>query len=139
MAPSEFLDREAPPDAADLARVLGSASAHWEALLATIAREHGPIEEKWSWSGKSHGWLLRVTRRKTTIVYLIPGSGSFVASFALRDAALDAARGCGLTKAALARLDDAPKFAEGRAVKLEVRSKRDLADVEKLAAIKASS
>jgi hypothetical protein len=39
----------------------------------------------------------------------------------------------------LAVIDGAPKYAEGRGVRIPVRSKRDLEGVERLAAIKVAN
>jgi len=52
-----------------------------------LASEHAPVTETWSFSGKSHGWLLRLAHRKKALVYLVPCPGAFVASCALSDEA----------------------------------------------------
>ncbi|MBI1851112.1 MAG: DUF3788 family protein [Planctomycetes bacterium] len=135
MAPSAFLEKGSPPDDRDLEQVLGKASALWDALRDRLAAEFAPLDEKWSYSGKSHGWLLRLTQKKKTVVYLIPCAGTVVASFALREDAGASARASRLPKTVLDLIDRAPKFAEGRAVRIDVRSKKDLEIVVALAAI----
>ena len=61
------------------------------------------------------------------------------AGFALGEKAVKAAHQSKLPKAVLDLIDSAPKYAEGRAVRLEVRTKKDVALVEKLAAIKMAN
>ena len=137
--PSAFLERDAPPDERSLTRVLGRASATWQRLRADLVAAGGPLEEKWSFSGKSHGWILKVSRKKRTIVYLIPCAGHFVASFALNARACAAAREAELPAALRAAIARAPAYAEGRGVRLEVRARKDLAPVEALAALAGSA
>jgi hypothetical protein len=70
---------------------------------------------------------------------MTPRKGSFGAAFALGEKAVGAARESGLPAAAMKVIDDAPKYAEGRGVRLEVRAAKDLAVVEKIAAIKMAN
>jgi hypothetical protein len=139
MAPSIFLDRESPPSDRQLEAALGTQSALWTELRAKLAAAFAPVSAKWSFSGKSHGWILQLRQKQRTILYLVPGQGSFVASFALSDKACEAARRSGLPARLLAIVDDAPKYAEGRGVRLEVRTKKAVANVEALASIKMAN
>lgn len=75
-------------------------------------------------------------QKKRIIVYVTPCRAFFLASFALGEKACTVARTAGVSAAILALIDAAPKYAEGRGIRIPVRTKRDLEDVEKLAAIK---
>lgn len=68
-----------------------------------------------------------------------PCRAFFLASFALGEKACLAAHAGGLPSCVLAVIDGAPKYAEGRGVRIPVRSKRDLEGVERLAAIKVAN
>jgi hypothetical protein len=136
--PSAFLERDSPPGDRALADVLGKASALWARLRADLAAEHAPLSDQWSFSGKTHGWILKLSQKKQTVVYLVPCPGHFVASFALSEKACAAARRSKLPALVLEAIDRAPTYAEGRGVRLEVRAEKDLANVEKLAAHKMS-
>jgi hypothetical protein len=139
VSPSAFLDRESPPSEQTLEAVLGKGKGLWAQLRASLAAEWTPLQEKWSFSGKSHGWILQLRHKKRTVLYMVPGPGYFVASFALSESACLAAEGGGVPPQVLEIIRQASKYPEGRGVRLEVRDKKDLANVEKLASIKMAS
>ena len=70
---------------------------------------------------------------------MTPRKGCFLASFALGDKAALAARTGGLPAAVLKIIEEAPRYAEGRGVRLEVRTARDVRDEVMLAAIKMAN
>jgi len=137
--PSAFLDRKSPPSQRQLPRVLGRAAPVWEELLGQLAQAHAPLVRSWSYSGKSHGWLLKLQRHGKTLVYLIPCEGFLVASLALREPAHAAALAEQWPADVRRALLGAPSFAEGRSVKLELRASADLAPVRKLVALKLAT
>ena len=73
------------------------------------------------------------------MLYMTPCPGYFLASFALGEKAVKAARESGLPDSVLAVIDNAKKYAEGRGVRLEVRSAKDVKNIEKLAQIKIAN
>jgi hypothetical protein len=70
---------------------------------------------------------------------MIVGEGHFRAGFALGEKACRAAGESGLPAKVLEVIEHAPRFAEGRGVWLEVRSRKDVADVLRLAAVKLAN
>jgi len=116
--------------------MLGRAGGLWEGLQARLSSEFGPLAEKWSFSKSTNRWLLQLKRKQRTVVYLIPCRGHFLASFALGEKACAAAKDGGLPPSVLAAIESAPRYPEGRGVRLEVRSGKDVANVANLAAIK---
>jgi hypothetical protein len=139
MPPSAFLDRGSPPGERALEAVLGKGNGLWAALRAHLAAEFAPLSEKWSFSGKSHGWILQLRQKQRTVLYMVPCPGYFVASFALGEKACAAAEGSGLPTRVLEIIQHAPKYSEGRGVRLEVRTRKDLANVQALALIKMAN
>ncbi len=137
--PSAFLDRASPPSDRELLRVLGRGALLWGRLLEELGAAHAPLKHSWSYSGTSHGWLLKLQHRGKTLCYLIPCSGFLVASFALRERAHAAALAHKWPAGVARALENAPSFAEGRGVKLELRAKGDLAAALKLVALKLAS
>ncbi len=136
MSPSAFLNRQAPPDRAQLETVLRGATGAWDELRAGIASTFAPLAEKWSYSGKSYGWLLQLRRGDRTVLNLVPCPGYFVASLALNERGHDEALRSGLPDSVLEILRDAPVYVEGRAVRVEVRGRDQLASIMKLASLR---
>ena len=82
------------------------------------------------------GWALRLIRNKRTIVYLSPARGYFLASFALGGKAIEAAKKSRLPGPVLKIIDEAKQYAEGTAVRIEVKAAADVEAVKTLAAVK---
>ncbi len=127
-----FIGRETEPAEADLEAVLGSSKRLWDELVA------GQIGEWNSYSLKA-GWALRLKQKKRNIVYLGPRQGGFVATFVLGGKAMGVARESGFSARVTKLLDEAKKYPEGTAVRIEVKKAADVAVVRKLMAIKIAN
>jgi len=136
MALSAFDDKNSPPDAAAVAAVLGRTASLWTRLKDGLGAEFEGLAEEWTFAGKAYGWSLRLKQKKRAIVYLTPHQRHFVASFALGEKACHAARAAGLNASTLAVLDTAPRYVEGRAVRIPVRRGVDVEQVIRLARVK---
>ncbi len=136
MAISAFDDKATPPGKHALIETLGRTGTLWTRLCEDLEAQYGPLVQEWNYWGKSHGWSMRLKRKKRAIVYMTPCRSHFLASFALGEKACAAAHAAGAPTAVLKLIDAAPKFVEGRGVKVQVRSKRDIDIVAALAAIK---
>jgi len=101
-----------------------------------LFRECGPLQEEWAFAGAKFGWSQRLKRGKRVIIYLTPCKAHFLASFALGEKACAAARDADLPVRIQSLLADAPKYAEGRGVRIPVRTERDTKAIRILAAIK---
>lgn len=132
-----FADQSSRPTPKALARMLGRTSGLWTQLIAHLQAEYGPLVEEWHF-GKAYGWSFRLKRQKGALVYLTPRRGHFLASFALGEKACAAAKDAGLPGAIVEILDAAPTYAEGRGVRIPVRTARDRASVETLTALKVN-
>jgi len=130
--------QERPPTDRELAATLGAAAPLWQRCLRQMRASHGPLVDEWSFS-KAFGWTLRLKQPARALVHLTPRPSHFLASFALGEKACAAAREAGIPAATLAVIDTAPKYAEGRGVRVPVRTKADLEGVLVMAAIKIST
>jgi hypothetical protein len=136
MALSVFDDSNTPPTAVSIKKAIGKAGPAWSNLIERLHQDCDSLQEEWAFAGARFGWSLRLKRGERVIVHLTPCEGHFLASFALGEKACAAAKEQGLPAQVLKSIADAPKYAEGRGVRIPVRTKRDLAGVETLAAIK---
>ena len=139
MALSAFDDKSKQPTAGDLKTMLGRTGVHWDSLRAHIAAEYPPLDETWNFAGAKWGWSLRLKQKKRTVLYMTPCRKHFLVGFALGEKAVKAAHDAGLPDSVIAVIDEAPRYAEGRGVRIEIRNKRDLDAVKKLAAVKMAN
>lgn len=136
MLPNVFIGKAKKPSESELAAELGSAKTIWEQLVREFAEEHGIDVQEWNSYSRKAGWSLRLKHKERNIVYLSPHRGCFTASFALGDKAVQAARESGLPPSVLRIINEAKRYAEGTAVRIEVKTSKDAAVVKKLAAVK---
>lgn len=136
MALSAFDDKSKKPQPKDLEQMLGRTNAHWKNLIAHIGAAYAPLEEAWSFSGDKWGWSLRLKRKKRTILYMTPCRKHFLVGFVLGERAVKAARESTLSDTVISIIEEAPKYAEGTGFRLEIRNRKALEEVQKLAAIK---
>jgi hypothetical protein len=139
MALSAFDDKLHPPTEADLAEVLGKSYTAWKKLQQQVTTRFAPALAEWGCSGKSTGWGLRLKKKDRAILYMVPCRGYFLASFALGEKAVKAAQASDLPDAILKTIEAAPKYAEGRGVRIEVRTVKDVRSIEILADIKMAN
>ena len=139
MALSALEDKSRKPDRTTLLETLGRSGTLWETLVDHLKAEYQPVSEEWNFSGAKYGWSYRAKRKKRTILYLIPCKKHFLAAFVLGEKAVKVSHESDLPKDMLAKIDGARKYAEGRGVRFEVRNKKDLESIKKLAAIKMAN
>lgn len=139
MALSAFDDKAAPPTDRTLGRMLGRTHGLWTRLKTDLQAAYGPLDEEWSFAGKNYGWSFSLKQPKRALVYMTPCRGYFLASFALGEKACRAAAEARVPSSILAIIDAAPKYPEGRGVRIPVRNQRDVRGVEQLAAVKAAN
>ncbi len=136
MLTNAFIGSTTPPSDEQLASTLGPAKKLWDKLLADLATQYGVDVQEWTSYSKKHGWSLRAKRAKRNVVYMAPAQGGFTAALILGDKALAAARESKLSPHGLKLLDEAKRYPEGTAVRIEVHRSQDINLIEKLAAVK---
>jgi hypothetical protein len=130
-----FIGQAKEPTDRELAAALGAAKVLWDNLAAELSGEHNLTREWNSYSIKA-GWALRLKRESRNVVYLSPSRSGFMASFALGEKAMQAARASKFPNHVLKIIAEAKKYAEGTAVRIVVTGAEDIAVIKKLAKIK---
>ena len=133
MALSAFSDKTKPPQDTELAVALGGSFNVWTKLINDLSNRFMPLTVEWGFSSPRTGWGLRLKQPKRTVLYVTPCKGYFLVSFALGEKAVQAAHEWGLPAQVLAVIDGAKRYAEGRGVRLEIKSAEDLVWVLKIA------
>jgi len=138
MVQNAFAGQAKKPTEKALQSALGQSLELWKRLIADLKREFH-LDGEWHTSSVKLGWSLRLQQKKRNIVYLGPRSGFFVAAFALGDKAIAAARKTDLTASTRKLIDEARRYAEGTAVRIDVTKPEDLDTVKTLVRIKTEN
>lgn len=116
--------------------MLGRGHSLWLNLAADLKRDLKLDGEEWNSYSVKAGWSLRLQSKKRNIVYFSPRTGWFLASFILGEKAVAAARKSKLPVRILKMIDEAKRYPEGTAVRIEVHAAADADIVKTLAKIK---
>jgi uncharacterized protein YdhG (YjbR/CyaY superfamily) len=136
VALSAFDEESHPPEPGGLEAVLGQSADLWDQLVTHVAEAYPPITQLWHFAGAKYGWSLRLKRRDRIVLYMTPQPGSFLLGVVLGETAAQAAHDSGLPEPVLALIDGAPRYGEGRGIRLAVSTGDDLAAARTLAALK---
>lgn len=137
MALSAFDDPARSPAPAAVGRCLGEVAPLWAELVAHVAGTCPPVDEVWNFAGAKFGWSLRLKRADRILVYLTPQDGRFLVGLVLGEKAVAEAAKKGFPPDVLALLDAAPRYAEGRGIRLTIAPGDDLETVRQLVELKA--
>ena len=135
MMQNAFAGQAKRPTEKSMGSALGESLQLWRSLVDDLKQEF-QLAGQWHSSSVKLGWSLRMQLKKRNIVYLVPRSGFFMAAFALGDRAVAAARASDLPPRILKIIAEAKRYAEGTAVRIEVKTPEDLEIVKKLVKIK---
>ena len=139
MALSAFDDKDQEPKSQELDEVLLDAAELWKGLISGVKSEWNPLAQDWVFSGKKWGWALRLKHKKRAVLYMTPSSGLFHVGFALGEKAVNAARAGDLPGPLRELIETSQKFAEGRAIRFEIRAPADLENAMTIARIKMAN
>jgi hypothetical protein len=126
------------PSGHDLAGTLGSAQGVWDAILAALVEQHGPIDLEWKPSKADFGWICLLKHGKRTLVYLTPEQEAVTVAVVLGERAVALALASALPDAIKALIREARPYAEGRGIRFLARSLADVPVVRELVAIKTT-
>ena len=133
---SALTDKSHEPTDPDVRKVLGKAYEVWSDLIDAVEERIGPVFRVWGYTSKTTGWGLRLKQKDRVILYMTPQTGKFLVSFALGEKAVAAAKSTRLSPTLVAAIDNAPRYAEGRGLRVEVSRKNQVPDLAALAEIK---
>ena len=139
MAASVFADKATEPDDQMLAKALGKSYRLWREIKEHLKAECGELTEEWKFYGQKSGWILKTLRKKRNLFFFIPLKGSFDVSFVFGDKAVAAVEQSDLPRSLVAELKSARKYAEGRGLRIGVKSSADVEHIRKLVEIKINN
>jgi Protein of unknown function (DUF3788) len=137
VALSAFAHPDVAPTPETLDAVLGDAAAVWRTIVEQTRTLAGSIDEDWGHRGKSFGWSMRLLQGTRVVAYLTPQANALLLGVVLGEKAIAAREaGPGISSGARTVLEAAPRYAEGRGIRILVASPEDLAVALELIEIK---
>jgi len=134
-----FDDKLREPKERELVDALGETKQLWDDLHGYLAQEFESVTAEWKFYSKKSGWVLKLSHKKHTILYMRPIEGAFVAILVYGEKAVAAASKSRLPKRIISQINDATKYVEGRQIRVDVKRDKDLNIVRKLVTIKMAN
>ena len=139
MEASVFTDKEREPGDKDLAAALGKTYGLWKTLRDSVLEKCPAALQEWHYPGQKYGWSFRIKDKKRAVIYLLPRERFFKVAFVFGEKATAQVLASGVSAAIKSTLGQAKAYAEGRGIRIEVRSRAVLADIAKLIEIKLAN
>jgi hypothetical protein len=139
MALSAFADRSQKPTPAEIENVLGRSATLWAELIDSVIKNTGGMTQTWSFSSAKYGWSLRLKKKERIILYMTPQRNQFLVGVVLGERASAGSAQDRISPSTRTLIDEAPRYAEGRGIRLSVRTRHDLQVALELAALKSGS
>ena len=139
MSASVFDDKTVKPDEKALIKVIGKTAGHWKKIKTNLEKDYGELIEDWKYYGQKTGWLLKVLRKKRNLFFCIPEKNGFQIVFTFGDKAVSALDDSDLPEEIKEELKNARKYVEGRGLRINVKSAKDVKNIRKLVEIKVKN
>ena len=133
---SIFMDKSSMPTIKDLETVLGSTYKLWKNSIDFTKQVYPEVVEEWNYSGDKFGWSFRLKDKKRVLVYLLPRDKFFKVAFVFGQKATDAIFESPISENIKSEIRSAKVYAEGRGIRVDVKNKSVIHDIEKLIEIK---
>lgn len=139
MADIIFDDKNKVPNDNDLQEALGDTKKLWDELTAYVNDTYDSVKKEWKFYGKKYGWQMKLPSKKRNIMFLIPRKGYFLAVFVFGEKAVEAIVDSSLNQSIMTAIKESRKYAEGRGLKIEVKSGKDIENIKILTHIKMNN
>lgn len=133
---SIFTDQTKTPDMTDLKIQLGQSFEYWMQLKDFIISKYPAAIEEWNYPGKKYGWSFRMKDKKRVIMYFLPREKYFKTAFVFGQKAFELIMDSQIQEEIKNDLNTARVYAEGRGIRIDIKSDRILSDIKKLIEIK---
>ena len=115
---------------------LGAAYSVWAGIVEVVEELASPLDLEWKPSKIAFGQVCLLRHKKRTLLYLLPEKASVTVAIVLGERAYGLAMASTLSAAVKTLLSEARPYAEGRGIRVPVKTSRDLATIRKLVEIK---
>jgi Protein of unknown function (DUF3788) len=139
MAASAFSNKSVMPTRHDLDELLSECAALLQDIEAFLLDHCSGWTPEWKFYGKRAGWTVSYGFKGRRIFHLIPQAGHFTMVFVLGKRAVSACRESRLPEAIKSTIESAREYVEGRSVRVDVRTRKDVTAAKQLVAIKLAN
>lgn len=133
---SIFIDKNTEPTSEDLKKGLGETFEIWKTFEGFTKENYPKATLEWNFSGEKFGWSFRIKDNKRVIIYLLPRDNFFKTAFVFGQKATEQILESTISEVIKTELRAAKIYAEGRGIRIEVRDKSNLNDIQELIKIK---
>jgi len=133
---SIFMDKGKMPVEAELKSALSKTYPYWKTIEEFTLKAEPAAKGNWHFSGVKFGWSYRISDNKRVVIYLLPRDKFFKCAFVFGGKAYDAVIESDVSAEIKNELKAAKPYAEGRGIRLEVKSKAIIDDLMVLVKIK---
>lgn len=138
METNAFLDKAVKPDDEKLEKTLGGTYKYWIEIKQFLNSNYPGTVEEWKNYGK-YGWSLKTLLKKRNLFFFSAHEKYFAMGFVYGDKAVAAVEQSSLPEEIKEELHNAKKYAEGRGIRIEVKSKKAVENIKKLIDIKVNN
>jgi hypothetical protein len=136
MTENQFKIKTEPSDELKIQQRLGINYQNLEAIRSIVQQETGDTEEEWKYYGPKNGWILKKYYKKRNLFFIAIYDGFFNITFVFGDNAVDQVLVSHVSDKLKNELAIARKYAEGRALSIQVSDSSNLSDIKELIRIK---
>lgn len=130
------MTRATASDAGQWQAALGRAYPIWAGIVHVVEELASPLDLEWKASKIAFGHVCLLRYKKRTLLYLLPEPPNVTIAIVLGERAYGLAMASTLSAAIKKALSEARPYAEGRGIRVSVKTTRDLATIRRLVAIK---
>ncbi len=134
---SIFIDKNKMPDDNAMLLALGDSYQLWQMIKDYVFTKYPQAKELWSCS--KYGWSFRINDKKRAILYLLPRDSFFKVAFVFGQKATDIILKSSVSKEIKEELKSARVYAEGRGIRINIKSDSQINDIKELIDIKIAN
>ena len=116
---------------------IGKTKPLWLALFDYIRNGHPEFAQEWRYYRDGRSWLMKVTRKKTTVFWLSIIQGTFRTTFYLSDKAEAALMSSGLSEELKEQFKSGKRYGKIRGVTVVYKAEKNIEDARILIGIKS--
>jgi hypothetical protein len=139
MSISLFVDKSKQPSWEEIETALGSRLDLWNAMITRLRGHYATAEDLAFLYGMKYGWALRFRVKNKLLINIYPAKEHFIAQVNLPAAMESRALQANLGENALAAINRAHPYPEGRWLFVSVASQKDMDDTCLLLALRAEA